>query len=148
MDTTQWPISITLPVLWGDMDAFQHVNNVRYIRWFECARIEYFMKIADGQLLSNQQIGPILAHIEADYLSPITFPDQITVQTNISQIGRTSFTMEYLITSQKNKRPAAKGMGVIVMINYQTGEKITIDETLMTRIEELQGKVQSLLPGR
>lgn len=24
-----------LPVAWGDMDAFGHVNNVKYLKWFE-----------------------------------------------------------------------------------------------------------------
>jgi len=37
-----WPISLELPVQWGEMDAFQHVNNVAYLRWFESARIAYF----------------------------------------------------------------------------------------------------------
>ena len=34
-----------IPVLWGDMDGFGHVNNIIYLKWCETARIELFRKI-------------------------------------------------------------------------------------------------------
>jgi len=37
-----FPIVTKIPVIWGDMDSFQHVNNVIYFRYFESARIQYF----------------------------------------------------------------------------------------------------------
>ncbi len=27
-----YPVVLTLPVLWGDQDAFEHVNNTVYLR--------------------------------------------------------------------------------------------------------------------
>ncbi|MFT4623328.1 MAG: acyl-CoA thioester hydrolase, partial [Myxococcota bacterium] len=39
---SDWPVSVVLPVLWGDMDALGHVNNTRYFVWFEAARMAYF----------------------------------------------------------------------------------------------------------
>lgn len=38
-------ISIEIPVAWGDMDAFAHVNNTVYLRWFESARIAFFEQV-------------------------------------------------------------------------------------------------------
>ena len=36
-------VSVTkISVQWGEMDAFNHVNNVMYIRWCETARISLF----------------------------------------------------------------------------------------------------------
>ena len=35
---TDFPTTVTLPVQWGDQDAFGHVNNTVYLRWFESAR--------------------------------------------------------------------------------------------------------------
>ena len=34
-----YPVRIEVPVAWGEMDAFGHVNNVVYFRYFESARI-------------------------------------------------------------------------------------------------------------
>ena len=36
------PVYSKATVKWGEMDAFQHVNNVAYFRYIECARIKYF----------------------------------------------------------------------------------------------------------
>jgi acyl-CoA thioester hydrolase len=30
-----FPVVITVPVQWGDQDAFGHVNNTVYFRWME-----------------------------------------------------------------------------------------------------------------
>lgn len=141
----QWPVKIELPVYWGDMDAFQHVNNVCFIRWFECVRIEYFRQIADVTMLSNKQIGPILAQVSANYLMPLTFPDSIIAAANVNKIGNTSFHMEYLIKSKNTNQPAATGQSVIVMINYQTGEKVPVKNILQDKIESLQSTIGTLL---
>ena len=34
-----FPVTVEIPVAWGDMDAMGHVNNVVYFRYFETARI-------------------------------------------------------------------------------------------------------------
>ena len=40
-------VSVTkISVQWGEMDAFNHVNNVMYIRWCETARISLFREIS------------------------------------------------------------------------------------------------------
>ncbi len=36
------PVVLSIPIQWGDQDAFGHVNNTRSIRWYESARMEYF----------------------------------------------------------------------------------------------------------
>ena len=46
---------IRLPVQWGDQDAFGHVNNTVYFRWFESARIAYFQHTGiEGPLAAMQ----------------------------------------------------------------------------------------------
>ena len=32
-----FPVVVDIPVAWGEMDAFGHVNNVMYFRYFETA---------------------------------------------------------------------------------------------------------------
>ena len=39
------PVALRLLVEWGEMDAYGHVNNTVYLRWFESARMEYFRRI-------------------------------------------------------------------------------------------------------
>ena len=35
-------MQVEIVVAWGDMDAYGHVNNAVFLRWFETARIKWF----------------------------------------------------------------------------------------------------------
>ena len=41
----EYPVVLSQDIIWGDMDAFGHVNNTVYFRYFEDARIAYFDQI-------------------------------------------------------------------------------------------------------
>src|SRR3954462_9000694 len=118
----KWPVTIELPVQWGDMDSFGHVNNVVYLRWFESARIAYFERA--GVLEQMPDIGPILARHTIDYRIPLRYPDDVRVSATVLKTGNTSFTMGIRLRSRANDRAiAAEGEGVIVMVDYRTGKK-------------------------
>jgi acyl-CoA thioester hydrolase len=36
---------MSMPIRWGDMDAFGHVNNTVYFRYMEQARISWFEQL-------------------------------------------------------------------------------------------------------
>jgi acyl-CoA thioester hydrolase len=52
---------LSMPIRWGDMDAFGHVNNTVYFRYMEQVRISWFEEIGlvggngDGQ-------GPVIVN--------------------------------------------------------------------------------------
>ena len=39
LDNIRFPFPIRQHIYWGEMDAFNHVNNVTYFRYFETGRI-------------------------------------------------------------------------------------------------------------
>ena len=128
-----------LPVLWGDMDAFGHVNNARFIRWFESARIAHFQRVGI-KTAQAVGVGPILAHVSCDYLAPVDFPGEVLVGVRATRIGKTSLTHEYVVTlSGRPDQAVAKGTGVIVMYDYDAGTKVPVPEDLKERIRELDG---------
>jgi len=134
-----FPTKIIVPVAWGDMDAFGHVNNVMYFRYFESARIKYFEAIDFQHFDINDGIGPILAHTNCQFKKPVTYPDQLTVVVRVKSIGRTSMVMEHIIVSDKLGE-AAKGEGVVVCLNYKTGQTVAIPDALRKAIEKHEQK--------
>ena len=58
-------------VPFGDVDMMGHVNNVRYLAYFENARVEHLHSM--GEKLRVEDMGLILAHAEIDYKSPQGF---------------------------------------------------------------------------
>ncbi|HEX4381405.1 MAG TPA: thioesterase family protein [Myxococcales bacterium] len=134
----KFPISIELPVQWGEMDAFQHVNNVTYLRWFESARIAYFR--AAKLMYDMPRTGPIMARQNINYRLPLTYPDTVVVSAAVSSMGTTSFQLQMELRSKAHDLAvAADGDAVIVMFDYQQQKKTAITPELRAAIESLQG---------
>lgn len=135
---TRFPVALDLPVLWGDMDALGHVNNTLYFRHFESARMEYFRQTGIWDTYARTKIGPILASTTCQFRHPVRFPDTVRVHTGVSELRHTSFTMQYRTTCGGGATLAAEGSGVIVMYDYERGEKTPIPAALRAAIEAFE----------
>lgn len=133
-----YPVLIEVPIAWGDMDAFQHVNNLVYFKHFESARIVYFEKIGFLDYMDNQGIGPILASTQCRYKIPLTYPDMVTVGARVDNLDRDRFNMKYAVFSHQFKKIAALGEGLIVVFDYQNSVKAPIPEIIRKNILELE----------
>lgn len=131
---------LTQPVQWGDQDAFQHVNNTIYLRWFESARIVYFGLIGLSELYAGERIGPIMAAISCNYRKPVVFPDTVQVGARIEKLGRTSLVMTHAVVSLKQGAVVADGGSTIVLIDYATGKPTPLPDGLRRRIAEFEEK--------
>ena len=133
-----YPVQIEVPIAWGDMDAFQHVNNVAYFRYFESARILYSEKLGLHKLKDETGIGPILGSTSCRYRLPLTYPDTISVGARVVDIAQDRFTMQYVVVSHKHQKIAAEGDGVVVMYDYNEGKKTTIPDELRERVKVME----------
>ncbi|MCB0919439.1 MAG: acyl-CoA thioesterase [Actinobacteria bacterium] len=131
---SEYPVVLTLPVRWGDMDALGHVNNTVYFRWFESARMAYMERVGIP-LQPNGDVGPILAQTECSFLQPVTYPAEVRVGARVSSMGTTSFVMDYQV-DVVGAGTAAKGLGVIVLLNYSSGKPTSIPEPIRQRIAD------------
>src|SRR3979409_518069 len=94
-----YPGIVELPVAWGDMDSYRHVNNVVYFRYFESARLEYFRRLNWFEFERDTGIGPILATTQARFRKPLAYPDTISVTARVSSVAADRFTIEHVIVS-------------------------------------------------
>jgi acyl-CoA thioester hydrolase len=80
-----------LRVRWSDVDAYRHVNNVKYIEYFQEARIRYLMHLHQ----TGDEFGHIaVARADVDYRRPIFFRmTPYEVHSWVSHVGRSSFTV-------------------------------------------------------
>ena len=135
-----YPVSITLPVQWGDQDMFGHVNNTVYFRWYESARIAYLDRIGLSDMMERQRVGPILAAIGCNYRRQLTFPDSVDVGSRIIHIGRSSLKMTHGLWSQRQQALVADGESTIVTFDYQTQRSIPLPDAIRQAIESLEGR--------
>jgi acyl-CoA thioester hydrolase len=134
-----FPLSIQVPIAWGDMDAFGHVNNTVYFRLFEDARIRFFEAVGiDHARGPAGGRAPILAATQCQFRVAMTYPDTARVETGISHVGRSSFTMRYHVYSERQGRLAAEGEGVVVWYDYEAQQSVPLPDELRQRIETMR----------
>ncbi len=138
----KFPVILEWPVQWGDQDALGHVNNTVYFRWCESARVAYLQRLGlEAWMTPNTNptgIGPILAKIECNYKRQLHFPDTVRIGSRISQLGRTSLTMEHSLVSAQQNVIVAESTSVIVVFNYQTQRPTPIPPEVRQAIEQLE----------
>lgn len=133
-----YAVIIEIPIAWGDMDAFQHVNNTVYFKHFESVRLAYFEKIGALEVMQRTQIGPILAATQCTYKIPLTYPDQVSVGAKVTEIETDRFLMKYAVVSHKHDKLAASGEGTIVTFDYAKGRKAPLPQEVRARILALE----------
>ncbi len=139
MSLTGFPVELKFPIAWGQMDAFEHVNNVVYFRYFEDARIAYFQKVGMLERMETVGEGPILASTQCRFRIPLTYPDDVTVGACVRELGKDRFTMYYRVYSHTHKAVAAEGTGTIVYFNYRENKKAALPDELVAAINEIEG---------
>ena len=133
-----YPIIVEQPVIWGDMDAFEHVNNTVYFRYFEDARMAYFEKTGIIKHKNETGIGPILASTQCQFRAPVSYPDQLKVGATIEELAEKRFLMKYAVWSEEHQAIAAEGEGLIVYYDYNIGKSCPVPEHIVESIHRLQ----------
>ncbi len=136
-----YPIVITLPVVWSDEDSFRHVNNTVYLRWAESARIEYLQRIGLWETKPGESVGPIVAALSCDYRHPLKYPDEVRIGTNVTAIGNSSFRMNHRIVSVRLGIVAADVQSALVVLDYRRNKPVRVPEPVRQAIQEIEGRV-------
>lgn len=141
-----WTVTIEIPVVWAEMDAFGHVNNAVYFRYFESSRIEYLRQAGwfDLPTAPGGRVGVILHSVQARFRRPVTFPGTLLVSSRLVDIADDRFTLEHEVWSTKLNEVATEGRGLIVSYDYAKGEKTGIPAAARERILALESKCRQI----
>lgn len=110
---SEYPFSCPIQVRMGDIDGNGHVNNTVYADYFQQARATYFRSLWEDEWAES---SVVVATLTIDFLDPITAADDVTVDVRVSDVGTSSWTVEYRVTAtaQGDDRVAARGSSVQV----------------------------------
>ncbi len=136
----QFPIVLSQSVIWADMDAYGHVNNTVYLRYFEDGRVVYFDRIGVDQYKQQANIGPIMARVSCDFRAPLHYPDVIQIGVRGDLLSTGKLSMAFAVYSEKLRRIAAEGEGLILFYDYSLGKSCAIPEPIVAAMESLEGR--------
>lgn len=137
---TDFKVQTTIAVQWGEMDAFQHVNNVSYVRWGETARIDYFkaMGFFINKDPKKMKHAPILGFQSVKYISPVVYPDTIVIGTKTAEIKEDRFVLKSYFFSTQQKQLVAIKTHEVIIIDYKLQQKIAIPQEIIDFIHQIE----------
>ncbi|WP_243074984.1 thioesterase family protein [Microbacterium sp. SS28] len=136
-------LHIPIPLRWGDLDAFNHVNNTSMLKLLEEARVRAFWLPAPGEvapptavLESGLQSGvlTLIARQEIEYLAPVPYQRHpLDVQMWFGKLGGSSIEVCYEVcspreTPDENGRQTlhARATTVVVKVDAATGRPLRL----------------------
>eukprot|EP00613_Pedinella_sp_CCMP2098_P005655 CAMPEP_0171594260 /NCGR_PEP_ID=MMETSP0990-20121206/591_1 /TAXON_ID=483369 /ORGANISM="non described non described, Strain CCMP2098" /LENGTH=182 /DNA_ID=CAMNT_0012154931 /DNA_START=9 /DNA_END=557 /DNA_ORIENTATION=- len=150
------PVVAKVPMRWGDMDAFQHLNNCEYFRFQEAARLKYFeamcieiksiyptneLNFDEATFMNATGFGPILANTTCRFKFPVSFPDVLLVGSSATKLEADRFTLIHTAWSLKHERVVSEGSGIVVTVDYsKEGKKCNLHPAMIKGIDALQKK--------
>lgn len=121
-----------IQVRFADIDKLGHVNNAKYLSYFEIARMQFFEdEFKNVKDLDWKTKGLILAKTEVEFIVPILLEDKVEIETFCTKIGNKSFDLAYRVFRINNQERmlAAKGSSVLVAFNYVEQKSILVEES-------------------
>jgi acyl-CoA thioester hydrolase len=129
-----------IEVRYGDLDPQGHVNNAKYLTYFEQARVHYLVQLG---LFSRDQsfmeIGVVIADIHIAYHAPTHYDDNIKIGVRTKKIGGKSLSVEQCVMDANTGKIMASGTVVMVTFDYKDLKSIPVPADWKKKISEFEG---------
>ena len=122
-------LTIRIPVRWGDLDAYGHVNNTIYFRFFEQIRVEW-LEQQGGRVRPDEAVGPVIINASCTFLVPVNYPATVIVRMYGGEPGRTSLMTWYELFVEGDDRLYADGAAKIVWMDMRTGRSAPLPDAV------------------
>jgi acyl-CoA thioester hydrolase len=126
--------SSLMPIRWGDMDAYGHVNNTVYFRYMEQCRVEYLEEL--GYTIMPRGTAPVIINAACTFLVPLNYPGVVEVRMYCGQPGRSSVPTHYEIRLTGDETIYATGDAKIVWMDVASGKSVPIPDALRAQLTE------------
>jgi acyl-CoA thioester hydrolase len=128
-----------IEVRYSDLDPQGHVNNAKYLTYFEQARANYLVHLGlFGKEHSFMDLGIIVADAHVMFRAPILWHMEVRVGVRVGMIGGRSMTMEYRMVDQASGKELATGSTALVTFDYRTQKTIPVPDEWREKISRFE----------
>jgi|SRR4030095_5820886 acyl-CoA thioester hydrolase len=115
---------MTVPVLPGDIDEQNHVNNTVYLRWVQEVATAHWQAIASNE--AQKGIRWVVLRHEIDYKAPACPGDDVVLRTWIGKAARLTFERFTEILRSNDSQLLSTARTLWCPINAQTGRPVRV----------------------
>ena len=129
-----------IEVRYGDLDPQGHVNNAKYLTYFETARINYNVHL--GLFIPGQsflEVKVIMAEASVTFLKSVEYGMPIKVGVRTSKLGNKSIRVEQAIVHAESGEELATGYVILVAFDYHNHKTIPIPDAMRKIIADFEG---------
>lgn len=129
-----------IEIRYGDLDPQGHVNNAKYLTFFEQARGYYLVKLGLFDMQQNfLDIGVIIADIHIKYRSPLYWGVPVKTGARTAKIGNRSLTLEQCVMAETSDQVFADGTVILVAYDYRGHRTIPVPTEWREKISKFEG---------
>lgn len=129
-----------IEVRYGDLDPQGHLNNAKYLTYFEQARIRYFVELGLFQTGDSfLDIGVIMAEASVTFHAPVEYGTPVRVGVHTSRLGNKSMRVEQNVVHEGSGEVLASGYVILVAYDYHAGKTLPISDVMREKISEYEG---------
>ena len=129
-------------VRYGDLDPQGHVNNAKYLTYFEQARIYYLIQLGlFNKDQSFMEVGVIIADIHITYHATTHYGDAIKIGVKIAKIGNKSLSVEQCVMDANTGKITASATIVMVTFDYEGLKTIRVPDDWKKKISEFDSTI-------
>ena len=118
-----------MPVRWGDMDAYGHVNNTVYFRYFEQTRVEW-IEAFGGKVRPEEPVGPVIVNASCTFLRSVNYPSTVVIKMYGGEPGRSSVMTWYELFVEGEEGLFAEGGAKTVWIDMVTNKSVPLPDSV------------------
>ena len=116
---------VSMTVRWGDLDAFNHVNNATFLVYAQEARLAWLAGI-DGPWF-DESMMPVVAAAQVNFRRQLAWPGRIVVELVTKRAGTSSLTIAHRIVAEDDDDCIyADGEVVMVWIDPASGRSVPL----------------------
>src|SRR6187431_1653676 len=120
--------TVSVPVRWGDLDAYGHVNNVAIMGLLEQARVQAFWDPGAPvlpPLAAGSPVQIVVADAHVAYRRAISYAQHVDVAVSVPRTGGASFVIAYEIVV--NGEVAVSATTTLALIDVTTWRPQRLD---------------------
>ncbi len=129
--------SLPIQIRFNDVDRYGHVNNNAYFAYYDLGKDEYLRNVLQTNYRATNVV-PVIANINADFILPIFYGDDIVMETRVAHIGNKSFTLEQRAINRKTGQKVCQCTTTMVCFNLKTQTSAEMPAEYRKAFEEFE----------
>ena len=129
---------VPIQLSFNDVDSFGHVNNNAYFAYYDLGKEDYLSTVL-GTDFRRAAVVPVIANVNADFIQPVFYGDDIVVQTRICHVGQKSFTLDQQAVNRSSGQTVCRCRTVMVCFSLKAQVSVDIPEDYRRRIQAFEG---------